>query len=94
MTPKENIVPPGGFHYKDPAGYTVEGHSYQSVADNLMRYRVDNKLPVGNPLKDVFDYVCNNWPHFCTAHNPVLHGGNGKPSLASRVSMWLSNLYH
>lgn len=94
MTPKENIVPPGGFHYEDKANkFRVEGHSYQSVAENLMRYRMTNKLPVGNPLKDVLDYVCGNWPHFCSQHNPPINGGNANPSLASRVASWLASLY-
>lgn len=94
MTPKEHIVPPGGFHYEDKVQrYRVEAHSYQSVAEAVLRYRVENKLPVGNPLKDVLDYVCANWPHFCSEHNPPINGGNANPSLASRVSVWMSSLY-
>lgn len=92
--PKENIVPPGGFHFEDKVNrFRVDGHSYQSVAEALLRYRLENKLPVGNPLKDVLDYVCTNWPHFCSAHNPPILGGNATPSISSRISVWLSALY-
>lgn len=92
--PKENIVPPGGFHYEDKVQrFRVDGHSYQSVAEALLRYRLENKLPVGNPLKDVLDYVCTNWPHFCSPHNPPIHGGNASPAISSRISVWLSSLY-
>ncbi len=94
MTPKEGIIPPGGFHYEDKIQhFRVEGSSYQSVAEAVLRYRLENKLNVGNPLKDVLDYVCTNWPHFCSVHNPPINGGNANPSLASRVSVWMSGLY-
>ena len=91
--PKENVVPPGGFHYEDKEHrYRIDGHSYQSVADAVLRYRIENKIPVGDPLKDVLDYVCRNWPHFCSAHNPPV-AGNASPSLSSRVSVWMAALY-
>lgn len=92
--PKEGIIPPGGFHYESREHrYRIDGSSYQSVAENVLRYRLENKLPVGNPLKDVIDYVCSNWPHFCSEHNPPINGGNARPSLASRISVWMSSLY-
>lgn len=94
VTPKEGIIPPGGFHYEDKTQrFRVEGSSYQSVAEAVLRYRLENKLPVGNPLKDVLDYVCTNWPHFCSEHNPPINGGNANPSLSSRVAVWMSSLY-
>jgi len=94
VTPKEGIIPPGGFHYEDKVQrFRVEGSSYQSVAEAVLRYRLENKLPVGNPLKDVLDYVCTNWPHFCSDHNAPLPVGNGQPALSSRVATWISSLY-
>jgi hypothetical protein len=90
MVPKENIIPPGGFHYME-GDHRIESHSYQALADAVMKYRLNNKIPVGNPLKDVLDYVCNNHPHFCTRHQPVNPGS--KPSLASRVATWMAHLY-
>ena len=69
----------------------IDGHSYQSVADNLMRYRLDNRLPVGNPLKDVLDFVCTKHPHFCNGDQPQLKGAN--PSLAGRIAAWMAQVY-
>lgn len=90
MTPKENVVPPGGFHFME-GDVRIDGHSYQSVADNLMRYRLDNKLPVGNPLKEVLDAVCARHPHFCDGNNPPVKGAN--PSLAGRIAAWMAQVY-
>jgi len=91
--PKENIVPPGGFHYVEQ-GTRIESHSYQALADELLKYRLANKIPVGNPLKDVFDTVCTRWPHFCSdAPHPTLSTGEGTVPLASRVTQWMANLY-
>lgn len=90
MVPKENIIPPGGFHFME-GEHRIESHSYQALADAVLQYRVNNKLPVGNPLREVFDYVCNNHPHFCT--KPTLPIQGSKPTLASRVTTWIAHLY-
>ena len=90
MTPKEGIIPPGGFVF-DENGTRIEGHSYQSLAENLLRYRIDNRLPVGDPLKEIVERVCAQHPHFCSAHTPPLQGA--LPSLAGHVAGWMSRLY-
>lgn len=90
LVPKSNIVPPGGFHFME-GQQRIEGSSYVSVAENLMRYRVDNKLPIGNPIGEVLDFVCSRHPHFChEAHTP---GSTTALPLASRVAQWVARLY-
>jgi hypothetical protein len=88
--PKEHIIPPGGFHFME-GEHRIESHSYQALADAVLQYRINNKLPVGNPLREVFDYVCNNHPHFCTS--PTLPNQGSKQTLASRVATWMAQLY-
>lgn len=91
LVPKTNVVPPGGFHFME-GSHRVEGHSYINVAENLMRYRVDNKLPIGNPVGEVLDFVCQHHPHFCHETNTSAAAAATLP-LASRVAQWVAKLY-
>lgn len=98
--PKTSVVPPGGFHYIEQINgreLKLESTSVESVQELLLRYRLNNGLPVGNPQQDVVDYICNNWPHFCTdATEPYLTPANPMPReahLSRRVSDWTVKLW-
>lgn len=97
MSPKANIVPPGGFHFVDRSNgeeHRIVGSSYQDVAEQVLRYRLANKLPVGQPLDEVFGYVCNNWPHFCSSASvPVPSPVSVKPSFTVGVMQWMARLW-
>lgn len=91
--PSEHTIPPGGFHFME-GDVRIDGHSYPSVAENLLRYRIENKLPLGSPLEEVHRYVCSRWPHFCHQNSSPNPGHpNALPSLTSRVANWLAQLY-
>lgn len=93
MTPIEHIIPPGGFHFME-GDVRIDGSSYPSVAENLLRYRIENKRPLGSPLEEVHNYVCSRWPQFCRQSVPPNQGQqNVSPSLTSRVANWLAQLY-
>ena len=91
--PKDSLIPPGGYHFV-AEGLRIEGNSYQDVAEKLLRYRLENSLPPGNPMAEVLNYICDTWPHFCSDTSPVTPG-NTKPatSLTSRVTSWMAALY-
>lgn len=97
--PKTSVVPPGGFHFieKTPSGdKRIDGDSFENVARNLLMYRLANMRPPGNPVADVANFVCGQWPHFCTDPNPkevtptnaaAVPGG-----LGGRVAAWMADL--
>jgi len=91
--PKDSLIPPGGYHFV-AEGLRIEGNSYQDVAEKLLRYRLENSLPPGNPMAEVLNYICDTWPHFCSDTSPVTPV-NTKPatSLTSRVTSWMAALY-
>jgi hypothetical protein len=91
LIPKAHLVPPGGFHFVDAAGHRIEGPSYESVASALLKYRLDNKLPIGNPFSEVLDFVCNQHPHLCSRpKTPVM---SVELPLVSRVTQWVARMY-
>jgi hypothetical protein len=90
--PKDSLIPPGG-HHIEIDGIKIEGSSYQEVAEKLLRYRLENSLPPGNPLGEVLDYTCNKWPHFCSDTSPVAPANRPATSMATRVTGWMAALY-
>ena len=72
----------------------IEGDNYLDVAQSVLRYRVENKLDIGNPLAEVLDFVCSAHPHFCTESSPTSGLSPLTVPLASRVAQWVAKLYH
>jgi len=91
LVPRPHVIPPGGYHYLQ-GGHRIEGSSYENLAENVLRYRLDNKLPVGNPHSDVLDFVCSRHPHFCMKPRQIVIG-DGRLPLTSRVTQWISHMY-
>lgn len=62
-------VMPGGWHVMTDnkvGGKTrIDGDTLPDVLEHLISYRLDNVIPLGDPLKDIEEYVCGNWPDFC-----------------------------
>lgn len=97
MIPKEGIIPPGGHHYIERHQGTetkIVGHSYQDVAEQLLKFRIANKIALGQPLDDVRGFVCTNWPHFCTDNQPmVATRTTSEPSFTVAVMQWMATLW-
>lgn len=93
--PKSSLVPPGGWHFVDRSTalpHRVEGTSFEDVALRVLQFRVTNNLEPGNPSKEVSDYICGTWPHFCTS-SPAPHPAKGSMPFSNRVSGWLGRFF-
>jgi hypothetical protein len=96
LKPNSSQVPPAGFHFiqKSRLGeQRIEGSSYENVAEQVLRYRITNWLDLGDPLTEVFDYVCGQWPHFCGEPSEPVEPRAGAPvatQMSSRVLEWLA----
>lgn len=97
--PKESVIPPGGFHFIEKReghpDLRIEGSSYRDVAAQLLRHRLANHVEPGDPLTEVFAYVCSNWPHFCDEAGPVSTQIPKSPNghLSTQVLHWLNQLW-
>ena len=91
-TPKQSIIPPEGHHYVDTTTGTavrIEGHSYEDVAEKVLRHRLQNRVPPGNALQDVYNYVCSTWPHFCTQDEASPRKSANLPEhISRRTATW------
>lgn len=100
MYPKTSVVPPGGFHFREKhAGSEIEltGDSIETLALALEKYRAFNGIPAGNPRQDIVDYICGNWPHFCSDDSPTFTVGTPQSitaPLSRRVADWTTRLWN
>ena len=97
LVPKTSVVPPNGYHFIDrsgPSPVTIYGDSFEDVSMQVMKLRLANNRPVGNPQQELIDYVCLTWPHFCNETNPAapVPGGNKIVNLSTRVAEWVAFL--
>jgi hypothetical protein len=96
MIPKSGIIPPGGFHFfeeRNGTRHKIEGHSYADVAEQLLRFRIANKIAVGQPMDEVNSYVCETWPHFCHAAATPVMPRTSEPTHTVGVLAWVRLLW-
>lgn len=66
------MVMPNGWHY--PQGnFTVRADTFEDLVEALIQHRLNNKIPVGDVVVDIENYVCSKYPRSChsTMGNPV-----------------------
>jgi hypothetical protein len=95
LTPKNSVIPPGGWHVMEntPAGEKrIDGANLEDLARQLLVFRLSNRLPPGSPMQEVSNYICSRYPHFCNDSAPREIVGTNSPAggLAGRVGAWLA----
>ncbi|NBW10607.1 MAG: hypothetical protein EBR82_21540 [Caulobacteraceae bacterium] len=97
MIPKQSVVPPSGHHFIDRSGgneHRIIGSSYQDVAEQILKYRLSNRLAIGNPLQELYEFVCGTWPHFCdTAQPEATYNVTSEPAFTVAVMNWMANAW-
>lgn len=96
------VIMPGGYHYKENGKMIVdEAESYVDLIKKVSEYRAFNGLPLGDPQRDIDNYICTNFPNMCGRHAPdpdegvdVVEKSYGVPvqkTPRERVMQWASN---
>ena len=96
--PKESIIPPGGHHFIEKIDgqpdVRIEGANYREVAAALLRHRLANKVPPGDPLSEVYGFVCGQWPHFCDDVGPVpAPRSTSQGHISGDILHWMNQLW-
>lgn len=92
LIPRSSPIPPGGYHFIDRSTGNetrIEGHDFPSVAQRMLEHRLRNGRSPGNPLQELYDYVCGNWRSLCDDTNPPETPAPPGTKLAHRVSAWI-----
>jgi hypothetical protein len=94
LVPKSAAVPPGGWHFIDHStGVPVrlDGESFADVAERVLKHRLANNVPPGNPAGELAAAICGPFPHFCeeqhAGHTPLV---SERAPLSRRVMAWIA----
>lgn len=100
MQIETNIILPGGWHYKDETGLRIplrgELPGAKEVISAIMSYRLENNIPVGDPQRDLEDYVCKNFPTWCRkgSGSPPINVNPVQGRNVDLVITWANALYN
>lgn len=97
----ESVVMPGGWHKpeKDRLGRDmpepIRGDTYKDLVENVIKFRADNMIPIGDVRAEVNEYICTSYPHMC--HNvpgaevtvTITQGTVTQQSLTDTMIQWL-----
>jgi hypothetical protein len=61
---KESIIPPGGWKYTTNGVEFHEG-APDKLVDSIVKYRSQNRIPIGDPLREIEEYFCTKFPSQC-----------------------------
>ena len=89
-----NVYPTGGYFFKEADGTIIKANSsWASVIARVIAYRRRNKLPVGDPKKEVHAQACERDPANCREDvDPVTQLALRVASLKGRALAWLAGL--
>lgn len=98
---KFGVVPPldaGGFHFNQniPGGMirNITASTKDELIREVLKFRVDNSLEIGNPELEIDEYLCGLWPHLCAnlLPRPADESPKGKTQ-RQRTTNWRYNRY-
>jgi hypothetical protein len=87
----ENMVIPSGWHYIQN-GVRIEAPTKNELIEKITQYRSDQRMPVGNPLEDFENYVCQTFPMFCSGEGVKPVVVSSAQELKDQMSQWISNV--
>lgn len=88
-----NLFPKSGYVFKDKDGTQhVSTRSWRDVINRVESYRRLNKLPIGEPEKEVLAQACERNPGHCYEDAAAPAVSAPRSSLKSAVLSWLASL--
>lgn len=102
LVPKLSVIPPGGYHFPDRSTgevVKIEAGSFGELEAAVLKHRLSNGYPPGNPALEVSEYICGSWPHFCRDSERAEAAPRSSPAvqarqgLATRCAAWLARFY-
>ena len=87
MRLNSGLIPPNGYHFPVADGVTLKAATKDLLVREIEKWRVQNAIDVGNPEKDIDNYFCSKWPHFCLAESHEAPE-NPRYSLLKMVNGW------
>lgn len=59
------VIPPNNFHFPVEKGVVLRASTYELLIKEIVNWRTQNGVPIGDPDRDIDDYFCSKWPSYC-----------------------------
>lgn len=80
---------PGGWHYIINGVKITSDTSFDDLVYQVIEYKVNNKIPVGNVVEEVTKWICESYPRQCN----ILNEENGSgPIVQNDTQAYLDSL--
>lgn len=82
------MVPPNNYHYPVDKGVILRASTYELLIKEIETWRTQNGIPIGDPAKDIDNYVCSKWPHVCKVEETEERLIQKNSDLLKQVNGW------
>jgi len=88
MKVNTGIIPPNGFHYVVNDLVTLRAGTYELLIKAIGDWRTQNGIPVGDPERDLDNYVCSKWPTYCRPEEEEQKAVSTNQNMYRHVNAW------
>lgn len=88
MIANQGVIPPNGFHYPVSDIVTLRSGTFESLVKEIITWRTQNGIPIGDPETDLNNYICTNWPTYCASTENEQKAVNKNSNLYKHVNAW------
>lgn len=88
MKLNQGVVPPNNFHYPIDKGVVLRASTYELLVKEIINWKTQNGMPIGDPDKQIDDYVCSKWPSYCNVTNEESKLIQKNSDMLTKVNGW------
>ena len=88
MKANAGIIPPNGYHYVVNDLVTLRAGTFDLLVKALGDWRTQNGIPVGDPERDIDNFICSNWPTFCQTEPREQAAMTKNQNMYKHVNAW------
>lgn len=81
-------IPPNGYHFTVEPGVTLKTATYDLLVQEIIKWRTQNGIPVGEPEVDIDNYYCSRWPNYCQVTQNEEKVIQKNINLSKQVNAW------
>jgi hypothetical protein len=88
MKVNTGTIPPHGYHFVVNDLVTLRAGTYDLLIKTIGDWRTTNGIPIGDPERDLDNYVCSIWPTYCVPEQKEQSAVNNNTNMYKHVNAW------
>ena len=88
MKLNKGIIPPNNFHFPADKNVILKASTYDLLIKEIVNWRTQNGIPIGDPEGDVDNYFCGKWPSYCYISENESSAVTKNSNMLKQVNAW------